>query len=324
MSKARLLLWALLLRAKLEATDGNTKDAVDDAMASCRFAVDMRKKLLLVDQLVGLAASVCALRAEYQILDRSHLDRSRMDAMRRQLMELSDDRVWSIDLRAEKLAVLDLIQSTYAHDQGGHEKGSMGWRNSILMSQLSAKLKADVGVELTPEQVYASLHKHTAGELMDLVEKGYAYYNSVVSKTPFQWKEQVRDFGEKQREFVGGNLMLFVLLPAVPHVSEMSCRCRAERDALITVLCLLSYRDDKAVFPAELQKLVSSGYLTQLPMDPYSDKPLVYRRTENSFMLYSVGADFKDNGGMHSPKWGADSRRGDFVFWPVQNESAND
>ena len=157
---------------------------------------------------------------------------------------------------------------------------------------------------------------------MDLVERWYTYYNSVVSKTPLQWKEQVRDFGEKQREFVGGNLILFVLLPAVGHVSEMSFRCRAERDALITVLCLLRYRDDKAGFPAELQDLVSSGYLPQLPMDPYSNKPLIYKRTEDSFMLYSVGADFQDNGGKHDPKWGQEAQGGDFVFWPVQNESA--
>jgi hypothetical protein len=73
-----------------------------------------------------------------------------------------------------------------------------------------------------------------------------------------------------------------------------------------------------------LDELVAAGYLAELPMDPYSEWPLVYRRTEGNFMLYSRGADFKDNNGVHSPKWGADARGGDYVFWPVQNETAKE
>jgi len=118
--------------------------------------------------------------------------------------------------------------------------------------------------------------------------------------------------------------MLFVLLPAVPHVSEMSSRCRAERGALITTPALLQYKNDKGGFPADLEELVSAGYRSELPMDPYSQWPLVYRRVEGNFVLYSVGADFKDNGGKHDPKWGEKVQGGDFVFWPVQTEPAKE
>jgi hypothetical protein len=167
-----------VLRAKFKAVGGNTKDAVDDAIAACRFAADMRKRLLLVDQMVGLGASAWALRAEYQILDRSWLDRPLLEAMQRRLIELAKDQSWFIDFRAEKLAVLDLIQSAYAHYQGGHEKKNMGWIDRIVMSQLSAKLKADFGVDLTADQVYSSLCSHTAEEMVALVERGYTYYTT--------------------------------------------------------------------------------------------------------------------------------------------------
>jgi hypothetical protein len=57
-------------------------------------------------------------------------------------------------------------------------------------------------------------------------------------------------------------------------------------------------------------------------MDPYSDGPLVYRRQGGDFILYSFGADFDDDGGVHS-RWGDSHQGGDQVFWPVQKQEEN-
>jgi hypothetical protein len=38
-------------------------------------------------------------------------------------------------------------------------------------------------------------------------------------------------------------------------------------------------------------------YLSAIPMDPYSGRPLVYRRVGDTYVLYSVGRDGKDDGG---------------------------
>jgi hypothetical protein len=62
---------------------------------------------------------------------------------------------------------------------------------------------------------------------------------------------------------------------------------------------------------------LEADLLKKLPMDPFSDKPLVYKRTADGFMLYSLGADFDDDGGLHS-RWGQDKTGGDHVFWPVE------
>jgi len=66
-----------------------------------------------------------------------------------------------------------------------------------------------------------------------------------------------------------------------------------------------------------LQDVVSGGYLKELPMDPFSGRPLVYRVTKENFILYSFGCDFDDDGGKVS-KWGRGEEGGDQVFWPVQ------
>jgi len=54
-----------------------------------------------------------------------------------------------------------------------------------------------------------------------------------------------------------------------------------------------------------------------LPIDPFSNKPFVYKQTRDNFTLYSFGADFDDDGGLHS-KWGIGDEGGDQVFWPLE------
>jgi len=92
----------------------------------------------------------------------------------------------------------------------------------------------------------------------------------------------------------------------------------AKRDALLVTLALLCYRCDKGHLPKDLHELLSTGHLSELPMDPYSDGPLVYRQTEDDFLLYSLGEDFDDDGGTHGKR---DWEEDDYVFWPVQAKS---
>jgi hypothetical protein len=49
--------------------------------------------------------------------------------------------------------------------------------------------------------------------------------------------------------------------------------------------------------PTALAELVPA-WLPAVPLDPFSSRPLVYRVTTNSFLLYSVGPDGKDDQGM--------------------------
>ena len=71
-----------------------------------------------------------------------------------------------------------------------------------------------------------------------------------------------------------------------------------------------------------MDELIKTGYLKELPIDPYSDKSLIYKKTEESFALYSVGRNFKDDDGKvfieheNIQEWGT-RNDGDAVFWPV-------
>jgi len=109
---------------------------------------------------------------------------------------------------------------------------------------------------------------------------------------------------------------LNILMPAVVRVIGISYRGKVETDSLITTLALLRYKADEGQLPENLDELVASGYLKKLPMDPYSDGSLVYRKIDEDFVLYSLGADFDDDGGVPS-EWGEGEEGGGIlVYWP--------
>lgn len=99
--------------------------------------------------------------------------------------------------------------------------------------------------------------------------------------------------------------------PNVPRYALISTtilpvysRANAARDRAIANLAgsriflgLLAYRDRFGSYPARLDEL-KTQVNWQLPEDPFSGRPFIYRRQGNGFLLYSIGYDLKDNGGI--------------------------
>ena len=74
-------------------------------------------------------------------------------------------------------------------------------------------------------------------------------------------------------------------------------------------------------YPDNLEALIKIKYITKLPSEPYSDEIMRYKKVDNDFLLYSVGADFTDNRGVRSEgsdvaQWEAEDA--DRLFWPVK------
>ena len=123
-------------------------------------------------------------------------------------------------------------------------------------------------------------------------------------------------------ELVKGNILLEIWTPAIGRICEIAHRNKIDVEAALTVISILRYKQDVGDYPESLEKLIEANYLRKLPLDPFSDSPLVYKRTDNNVVLYGVGENFKDDGGESGKdnkgkvKLWADN--GDAVFWPVR------
>ncbi|MBN1788837.1 MAG: hypothetical protein JW806_10660 [Sedimentisphaerales bacterium] len=97
-----------------------------------------------------------------------------------------------------------------------------------------------------------------------------------------------------------------------------------EGRSLILTLAVLRYQLDNNALPQTLHQLKEAGYISSIPIDPFSGKEIVYKLIDEGFTLYSFGSDFDDDGGkvesdkMGKPKMWA-TENGDVVFWPVGN-----
>jgi hypothetical protein len=61
-------------------------------------------------------------------------------------------------------------------------------------------------------------------------------------------------------------------------------------------LMLDAFEADHGAYPASLTELAPT-YLTTVPIDSFSEKPLVYARTNQGYRLYSVGPNMNGEGG---------------------------
>jgi hypothetical protein len=99
---------------------------------------------------------------------------------------------------------------------------------------------------------------------------------------------------------------------------EMVLKVRA-RDAALLRLILAEAAIRRYVLaegsPPESLAVLVPKYLSAVPQDPFGDGPLVYRRTADGYLLYSVGANGTDDGGQRvSRDEATELRKGDLFF----------
>jgi hypothetical protein len=77
------------------------------------------------------------------------------------------------------------------------------------------------------------------------------------------------------------------------------------------LLALRCYQSEQGHPPARLADLVTN-YLSAVPQDPFSGKPMIYRPQGTNWLLYSAGPDGVDDGGRPAAR--AWPLRGDILF----------
>ena len=96
-----------------------------------------------------------------------------------------------------------------------------------------------------------------------------------------------------------GDTLLALLTPAFTQAQNADDRARIKSDLVRVGFALAAYRAELGGYPKELDALVPK-YLDVLPSDRMVDQPLRYVVRENGFLLYSVGANGRDDDGVMS------------------------
>jgi hypothetical protein len=119
--------------------------------------------------------------------------------------------------------------------------------------------------------------------------------------------------GTKLSILLHHRLMATMLLPALGRVIVKSAAAQAAVNQAAIACALERYRLANGHFPEALAAL-APRFISTLPNDVLTGEPYKYRlRDDGRFVLYSVGWDEKDDGGV-SGKALFDDRQGDWVW----------
>jgi hypothetical protein len=320
----RKLAHSLRWRAWLNAEGSRHDDAFSDMIACYRLGHHFRGDKILIEQLVGIALQALSVRTIRDIVSEHRIESTLLSKLQEELQRTVAHQDFSISLKAEKLFMYDEIQRCFTEDRlgNGHlylprirqligepavNSERLGWFNAFCEGLLVSGRY--LFTHPNRQQTFESVN-----EFYDLIE-------GLTIKTAAQMHTESDDIDDKLDKLFNDNIFVDTLAPAVRKVLEIGNRLPADVRGTITLIALLRYKQDTGAYPQNLQELISAGYLDTLPMNPWSDRPLVYRSSEDDFILYSVGWNFIDDGGQvyrddkGRPKLWADE--GDAVFWPV-------
>jgi hypothetical protein len=100
------------------------------------------------------------------------------------------------------------------------------------------------------------------------------------------------------------------LKPAMKSVAAADARIRLSALGLAAA----AFRARENRYPASLDELVSSSAAALNTVDPFDGRPLRLKAVENGLILYSVGADRADNGGVQKVRTSIEKDGEDILF----------
>jgi len=92
-----------------------------------------------------------------------------------------------------------------------------------------------------------------------------------------------------------GKMLYSVLVPATKQVLELKVRAKTEVAATRLLIAMKAYKMEQGRLPETLEELVPE-YIDAVPLDDFDGKPMRYNPGKR--VIYSVGEDLKDDGGM--------------------------
>jgi len=303
-------------RARIAAHQGDLRRALQECLVVARVARHLQGKgRFLIEQLVAVEMGAGAYKEMRHIIKDDRISPRHLADLQAHLEALYPQGYPAIDLEAERLFFLDILQRIFT--EGGPGGGHL---IPSEFTRLAITICGRVPDDALKKSLFGMLHARRS----ETLAVGNRIYDHIIRRAKMSPYERRINGGATPSELVDRLspvrfLVLRAFLPSFDMAGDMAFRGRAEYEATLTVLALRRWRLEKGAYPDSLNDLVAAGYLKRLPADPYGDGALRYRRCGDDFVLYSVGADFVDDGGVHRPDdpWARREGGSDHVFWPL-------
>jgi hypothetical protein len=308
--KCREITVALCARAMLRTAEGKYDDAWEDLLASHRLARLVGNGATNIEALIGIALNATACNADLAYVGNARLTSRQVQARLADLQKLPPMPAIAdkIDL-GERFIYLDAMQSIhrgmFEQVAGGPGKlpdpqalkaletidfvPSLRKANSIY-DRIAIAMRVPERDRKNKElmKIEDELELEAAKKKADGTKLGQINRILEIMRKP-------ADTGKMVGNSIG-DTALGMMMPAVLKVQNAYDRCDQNQQNVKVAFALAAYRADTGRYPAKLDDLAPK-YLSAVRNDLFSGQPLIYRRTEKGYLLYSVGVNGVDDGG---------------------------
>jgi hypothetical protein len=278
-------------RSRLEAEAGRPAQAWDLVLTLLRFGDSLRFDPIYDTQNVRLTAMLRACRTIQWLCETVPPDREHAQAID-DLLKRQDD----IDLMVRAVDAERLFIGEWFFRLPREELDKILWKERS-------------GDKVTPPAVLKAIHRlsFTVLAFKPRLIADHAAYLQLMRRRVQLLQGPYRDpkeVGDLMPPSLWG-ILAHDLTIASGHDKRFYCADMAILRLTRAGLALLQYKQAHGVFPPTLEALGLDGLV-----DPFAEEPLRYRPDGKGFLIYSVGADRKDNSGTPRPQYqDSDPRR---------------
>ncbi len=266
----------------LFAHQGDGDAAVKSIARQVALAESLKKEPILFSQLVRTACIAMSRMSVEYTLNRTTLTDEQLTSLQQQLNQTYQDDPMVMGLIGERCFIISCIDDPQQLGLPTIPSGLMritgvSDRNFLMSLKLLAQY---IDAMKLPAQQRFTRCREISAEVDDL-----SIFYSLTKMGMYSWKS----------------------------IARIDLRVDAQVDCTRVALGIERYRLAKGSLPKELTDLVPQ-YIDKVPIDPFDGKPVRYKLTEPGYIVYSIGEDGTDEGGL---EMGRRKDRSDPYDWPV-------
>jgi hypothetical protein len=284
LSNIRTGAFLLKLGAILYAENAEPQSAARSITSTFGLARSLSEEPILVSQLVRVACQALAVSTLEHAINRTEFTDEQLVDLGDTLANARDTSAMTRAFVGERCAGVSILKSPSAQILQLVNGGSS------LLRILPISLYKFAGLADMDVAIYLDL-------MNDYIE--------AMQLPPEQRREAAGAVNARFEKTSRIHILLHIIMPALSRVTTLDLRNIAQLRTARVGLAIERYRLATGKLPDTLAELVPT-YLDAVPKDPFDGKELRYKKLEPGFVVYSIGVDGSDDGGIEKPRKRAD------------------
>lgn len=270
-----------LLRAQtaVHLIEGNIFEAVKTIELQCNVANTLHDEPFSISQLVAMAVRADAIFDIENLLRVSAPDEQTLVQLTKLLDRLKSDDRFVFGILGERASIVSM------HDQVATGQAPVAAVTSWARGGFTG------GVPWLPVLFVRASQLKAAQMMTRLVD---------AANDPMKLIQETRAVDSEAGSLSHVHFLTKILMPSITRAAELHTRLIAQLEAARAAIACERFRLKNGALPESLAVLVPE-FLDAVPLDPFDGQPLRFVTTSEGLIVYSIGENGIDDGGLEEP-----------------------